>query len=140
MPGTINALDCPRFPGNMTRLEQRPFFPRGSGEMPQIINTNILSLNAQRNLNTSQGALSTASQRLSSGLRVNNAKDDAAGMAIAENMNTQSRGMIVAMRNANNGISAGASGQYDEINHRALNAEFAQLRSEIERVIQARNS
>jgi len=74
--------------------------------MPQVINTNIASLNAQRNLNTSQGALSTALQRLSSGLRINSSKDDAAGLAIAEKMNAQSRGMVVAMRNANDGISA----------------------------------
>ncbi|MDR2093154.1 MAG: flagellin, partial [Azoarcus sp.] len=56
--------------------------------MPQIINTNISSLNAQRNLNTSQGSLSTALQRLSSGLRVNSSKDDAAGLAVAEKMNS----------------------------------------------------
>jgi flagellin len=131
--------------------------------MPQIINTNIPSLNAQRNLNTSQSALNTALQRLSSGLRVNNAKDDAAGMAIAENMSSQARGMIVAMRNANDGISAGqtaeaglsaigghlqrmrelavqsASGQYDDVNRSALDAEFQQLRSEISRAIEATN-
>ncbi|MCL2162599.1 MAG: flagellin FliC, partial [Betaproteobacteria bacterium] len=71
--------------------------------MPQIINTNIPSLNAQRNLNTSQGSLNTALQRLSSGLRVNSSKDDAAGLAVAEKMNAQSRGMVVAMRNANDG-------------------------------------
>jgi flagellin len=138
-------------------------FFRGSYEMPQIINTNIPSLNAQRNLNTSQGELATALQRLSSGLRVNNAKDDAAGMAIAENMSAQSKGMIVAMRNANDGISAGqtaeagltaigghlqrmrelavqaASGQYDSVNRGALNAEFTQLQSEIARAIDATN-
>jgi flagellin len=73
--------------------------------MPQTINTNLVSLNAQRNLNTSQSSLSTSMQRLSSGLRVNSAKDDAAGMAIAERMNTQVRGMNVAIRNANDGIS-----------------------------------
>jgi len=73
--------------------------------MPQTINTNIQSLNAQRNLNTSQTSLSTSMQRLSSGLRVNSAKDDAAGLAIAERMNTQVRGMNVAIRNANDGIS-----------------------------------
>ncbi len=69
------------------------------------INTNMISLNAQRNLNTSQSALSQSIQRLSSGLRVNSAKDDAAGLAIAERMNTQVRGMNVAIRNANDGIS-----------------------------------
>lgn len=69
------------------------------------INTNIQSLNAQRNLASSANALSTAMSRLSSGLRVNSAKDDAAGLAIAERMNTQSRGMNVAIRNSNDAIS-----------------------------------
>ena len=73
--------------------------------MAQSINTNMPSLNAQRNLNTSQTSLATSMQRLSSGLRVNSAKDDAAGLAIAERMNTQIRGMNVAVRNANDGIS-----------------------------------
>jgi flagellin len=73
--------------------------------MPQTINTNLVSLNAQRNLTGSQGALATSMQRLSSGLRVNSAKDDAAGLAIAERMNAQIRGMNVAARNANDGIS-----------------------------------
>ncbi len=73
--------------------------------MPQIINTNLVSLNAQRNLNQSQSSLAVAMQRLSSGLRVNSAKDDAAGLAIAERMNAQIRGMNVAIRNANDGIS-----------------------------------
>jgi flagellin len=73
--------------------------------MPQTINTNIASLNAQRNLNTSQTSLATSMQRLSSGLRVNSAKDDAAGMAIAERMNSQVRGMNVAIRNSNDAIS-----------------------------------
>jgi flagellin len=73
--------------------------------MPQTINTNIASLNAQRNLNTSQSSLATSMQRLSSGLRVNSAKDDAAGLAIAERMSTQVRGMNVAIRNANDAIS-----------------------------------
>src|SRR5215470_19193998 len=73
--------------------------------MPLTINTNLASLDAQRNLNTSQGSLATSMQRLSSGLRVNSAKDDAAGLAIAERMNTQVRGMNVAIRNANDGIS-----------------------------------
>ena len=79
--------------------------------MPQTINTNLVSLNAQRNLSTSQSQLSTAMQRLSSGLRVNSAKDDAAGLAIAERMNTQARGMNVAMRNANDGISMAQVGE-----------------------------
>ena len=73
--------------------------------MPQTINTNLVSLNAQRNLGASQSALATSMQRLSSGLRVNSAKDDAAGLAIAERMNAQLRGMNVASRNANDGIS-----------------------------------
>jgi len=73
--------------------------------VPQTINTNLVSLNAQRNLNASQSSLATSMQRLSSGLRVNSAKDDAAGLAIAERMNTQVRGMAVAARNANDAIS-----------------------------------
>jgi flagellin len=73
--------------------------------LAQTINTNLISLNAQRNLSSSQGALSTSMQRLSSGLRVNSAKDDSAGLSIADRMNTQVRGMQTAMRNANDGIS-----------------------------------
>jgi flagellin len=73
--------------------------------MAQIINTNILSLNAQRNLNSSQGALATSLERLSSGLRINSAKDDAAGLAISERFSTQIRGLNQAIRNANDGIS-----------------------------------
>ena len=129
--------------------------------MASIINTNIPSLNAQRNLTTSQGSLNSALQRLSSGLRINSAKDDAAGLAIAEKMNAQSRGMTVAMRNANDGISAAqtaeagisvvsghlqrmrelavqaASGQYDTVNRAALDKEFQQLKSEITRALDA---
>ena len=131
--------------------------------MPQIINTNIASLNAQRNLNTSQGSLSNALQRLSSGLRINSSKDDAAGLAVAEKMNSQARGMTVAIRNGNDGLSlaqtaeAGmnvigehlqrmrelavqaASGQYDSDNRSALNTEYQQLKLEIDRVISATN-
>ena len=73
--------------------------------MAQVINTNIASLNAQRNLNASQSSLATSIQRLSSGLRVNSAKDDAAGLAIASRMDGQTRGMNIAVRNANDGIS-----------------------------------
>ena len=73
--------------------------------MPQTINTNLPSLNAQRNLTSSQTSLQISMQRLSSGLRVNSAKDDAAGLAIAERMNAQVRGMNVAVRNANDAIS-----------------------------------
>lgn len=69
------------------------------------INTNVISMNAQRNLGTTQSALALSIQRLSSGLRVNSAKDDAAGLAIAERMNAQVRGMNVAIRNSNDGIS-----------------------------------
>jgi flagellin len=77
----------------------------GDNIMALIINTNLGSLNGQRNLNSSATALSTAMTRLSSGVRVNNAKDDAAGLAIADRMNSQVRGMTVAVRNANDGIS-----------------------------------
>jgi len=73
--------------------------------MAQVINTNIMSMNAQRNLTTNQSGLSTALQRLSSGLRVNTAKDDAAGLAVATRMDSMMRGMTVAMRNASDGIS-----------------------------------
>ena len=73
--------------------------------MPQVINTNVLSLNAQRNLNTSGSQLATSLQRLSSGLRINSAKDDAAGLAISERFTAQIRGLNQAARNANDGIS-----------------------------------
>ncbi len=73
--------------------------------MPSIINTNIASLNAQRNLSTSQSGLTTALQRLSSGLRINSAKDDAAGLAISQRMTSQINGLDQAARNANDGIS-----------------------------------
>ncbi|WP_424195638.1 flagellin [Ampullimonas aquatilis] len=73
--------------------------------MALTVNTNLASLNAQRNLMSSQSALSTSYQRLSSGLRVNSAKDDAAGLAIADRMNTQVKGMNVAIRNANDAVS-----------------------------------
>jgi flagellin len=73
--------------------------------MALSINTNAVSLNAQRNLSMSQSSLSTSMQRLSSGLRVNSAKDDAAGLAIADRMNAQVRGNTVAIRNANDAIS-----------------------------------
>ncbi len=73
--------------------------------MPQFINTNVASLNTQRALNMSQSALQTSLQRLSSGLRINSAKDDAAGLAISERMTTQIRGLNQAIRNANDGVS-----------------------------------
>jgi flagellin len=127
--------------------------------MPQTINTNIASLNAQRNLNSSQSSLATAMQRLSSGMRVNSAKDDAAGLAIAERMNAQVRGMNVAIRNANDGISLaqtaeGALSKVGDALQRmrelaiqarnatnsssdkdSLNKEFMELQSEIGRVL-----
>lgn len=83
-----------------------------------VINTNLMSLNAQRNLSATQSALATSVQRLSTGLRVNSAKDDAAGLAIAERMNTQVRGMNVAVRNANDAISLAqtAEGALSKIN------------------------
>jgi len=127
--------------------------------MPQTINTNLVSLNAQRNLSLSQSSLATSMQRLSSGLRVNSAKDDAAGLAIAERMNSQVRGMTVAMRNANDAISLsqtaeGALGRVGDIFQRmrelavqsangtnstddrtSLNAEFVQLAQEATRTL-----
>ncbi len=126
--------------------------------MAAVINTNIASLNAQRNLSTSQSQLATSLQRLSSGLRINSAKDDAAGLAISERFTTQIRGMNVAARNANDGISLAqtAEGAMTEIGNNlqrirelavqsrnatnsssdraALNAEAQQLKSEIDRV------
>ena len=127
--------------------------------MPQTINTNLASLNAQRNLASSQSSLTTSMQRLSSGLRVNSAKDDAAGLAIAERMNSQVRGMNVAIRNANDGISLaqtaeGALGKVSDALQRmrelsiqarnatndaddrvSLDKEFGQLALEVRRVL-----
>ena len=127
--------------------------------MPQTINTNLVSLNAQRNLSTSSTSLTTSMQRLSSGLRVNSAKDDAAGLAIAERMTTQVRGMNVAMRNANDAISLsqtaeGALGKVGDLFQRmrelavqsangtntaadrtSLNQEFVQLAQEATRTL-----
>ncbi|MCK4742507.1 MAG: flagellinolysin [Sulfuriflexus sp.] len=87
--------------------------------MPQIVNTNIASLNAQRNLNRSQSNLGVSLQRLSSGLRINSAKDDAAGLAISERLTTQIRGLNQAARNANDAISLSqtAEGSLEEINN-----------------------
>ena len=81
--------------------------------MAAFINTNTASLNAQRNLNSSQGALATSLQRLSSGLRINSAKDDAAGLAISERMTSQIRGNDQAARNANDGISMAQTAEGD---------------------------
>ena len=126
--------------------------------MAQVINTNTMSLNAQRNLSTSGASLATTIQRLSSGLRINSAKDDAAGLAISERFSTQIRGLDVAVRNANDGISLAqvAEGSLTEIGNNlqrirelavqssnatnsssdraALNAEVKQLTAEIDRV------
>ncbi|HET8848507.1 MAG TPA: flagellin [Marinobacter sp.] len=85
--------------------------------MPQVINTNIASLNAQRNLNASQGDANVALQRLSSGLRINSAKDDAAGLAISTRFESQITGLNMAQRNANDGISLAqtAEGALDQV-------------------------
>ena len=126
--------------------------------MPQIINTNIASLNAQRNLNASQQDANTTLQRLSSGLRINSAKDDAAGLAIAERFTSQVRGLNQAVRNSNDGVSLaqvaeGALGESGNIvqrmrelavqaanatnsasDRKALQAEVNQLKQELERI------
>jgi flagellin len=126
--------------------------------MAAIINTNVVSLNAQRNLNSSQNALATSLQRLSSGMRINSAKDDAAGLAISERMSSQIRGLNQAARNANDGISMSqtAEGALGEIGNNlqrirelavqsrnasnsvsdrtALNNEVQQVKAEIDRV------
>ncbi len=126
--------------------------------MAQVITTNMASLNAQRNLTTNQSSLATALQRLSSGLRINSAKDDAAGLAIADRMTTQIRGLNQAARNANDGISLAqtAEGALNEVGNNlqrlrelavqsanatnsasdrvSLQAEASQLIAEIDRV------
>lgn len=126
--------------------------------MAQIINTNVPSLNAQRNLAKSQSSLATSLQRLSSGLRINSAKDDAAGLSIAQKFTSQIRGLQVAVRNANDGISVAqvAEGALDETTNalqrmrelaiqsangtngtterNALQSEFKQLQAEISRI------
>ncbi len=127
--------------------------------MTAVINTNVASLNAQRNLNTSQSSLATSIQRLSSGLRVNSAKDDAAGLAISERMNAQIKGMNVAQRNASDAISLSQTAEgalasvgdalqrmrelavqsvnaTNGVTDRAnLDAEFQQLNKEVTRVL-----
>lgn len=125
-----------------------------------VINTNISSINTQRQLTSSNRALSTTMERLSSGLRVNSAKDDAAGLAIANRMNSQIRGMTVATRNANDGVSmaqtaeaamgvmtetmqrmrdlavqASNSGAVTSEDKEKLQTEFQQLNDELQRVI-----
>ena len=131
--------------------------------MAQVINTNVMSLNAQRNLNTSSASLSTSIQRLSSGLRINSAKDDAAGLAISERFTTQIRGLDVATRNANDGISLAqtaegamveisnnlqrvrelavqsANATNSESDRKALQSEVDQLVGEIDRVARQTN-
>ncbi len=126
--------------------------------MASFINTNMVSLNTQNNLSKSQGALATSIQRLSSGMRVNGAKDDAAGYAIANGMQSTIKGQTVAMRNANDAISFSqtAEGALTKVNDNlqrmrelavqsanatnsnddraSLNTEFAQLQKEITRV------
>lgn len=126
--------------------------------MSQVINSNIASLTAQRNLNSSQSSLNSSLERLSSGLRINSAKDDAAGLAISERMTSQIRGLNQAVRNANDGISLSqtAEGALGEIgtnlqrirelavqsanasnsasDRASLQAEAAQLSAEITRV------
>jgi flagellin len=102
--------------------------------MPAVINTNIATLNAQRNTAMSQSSLLTSVQRLSSGLRVNSAKDDAAGLAIAERMNSQARGMMVAIRNANDGISLAQTAEG------ALSKAGDALQRMRELAVQARNA
>lgn len=127
--------------------------------MGNSVNTNVVALNAQRNLSASQSSLSQSMQRLSSGLRVNSARDDAAGLAIAERMNAQIKGMNVAVRNANDGISLsqtaeGALGKIGDNLQRMrelavqsrnatnsdgdranLQKEFKQLQAEIDRTV-----
>jgi flagellin len=128
--------------------------------MAMTINTNVMSLNAQRNLSGTNSAIATSMQRLSSGLRVNSAKDDAAGMAIAERMNAQVRGSNVATRNANDAISLfqtaegamskiqdnlqrirelavqSANGALSTADRTTLQTEVDQLTQEISRVVQ----
>ncbi len=129
--------------------------------MPAVINTNLASLNTQRNLTTSQASLATSLQRLSSGLRVNSAKDDAAGLAIAERMNAQVKGLNVAIRNANDAISLSqtaegalgkvgenlqrmrelavqaANGTNSSADRTTLNQEYTALAGEVTRVLES---
>ncbi|BDT70466.1 A-type flagellin [Comamonadaceae bacterium OS-1] len=126
--------------------------------MTTTINTNVNSLNAQRNLMASGGSLATSMQRLSSGLRVNSAKDDAAGLAIAERFQSQIKGLSVGSRNANDGISLaqtaeGALGKVGDMlqrmrelavqssnatnsaaDRKALQSEVSQLTDEVDRI------
>ncbi len=127
--------------------------------MPQIINTNMMSLNSQRALNGSQLSMQTSVERLSSGLRINRAKDDAAGLAISERITSQIRGLNQAMRNANDGISMlqttegamneitnalqrmrelavqAANGTVSQTDKASLNDEYSALAAEIGRIV-----
>lgn len=131
--------------------------------MPQIVNTNIASLNAQRNLNKSQNEQSVALQRLSSGLRINGAKDDAAGLSISNRIDAQVRGLDVANRNAGDGVSLAqtaegalnsitgslqrmrelalqsANGSNSSIERASIQEEVEQLKSEISSISEKTN-
>ncbi|MTW20644.1 flagellin [Allochromatium palmeri] len=131
--------------------------------MAMVINTNVMSLNAQRNLTKSQGALGQSMERLSSGMRINSAKDDAAGSAIASRLTSQIRGFDQSVRNANDGISLvqtaegalsessnilqrmrelsvqSANGTYTSGNRTTLNAETQQLIKELDRISESTN-
>jgi flagellin len=126
--------------------------------MSQVINTNVMSLNAQRNLATSSDEMSTSLQRLSSGMRINGAKDDAAGLAISQRFTAQIRGLSTAIRNAGDAVSLtqtaegalgsvtsnlqrmrelavqASNGTNSQVDRDALNAEYSQLRSEVQRI------
>ena len=127
--------------------------------MSNVVATNVMALNAQRNLNNNTMGLSTAMERLSSGLRVNSAKDDAAGLAVAERMNAQARGMNVAIRNASDAVSMvrtadgglqqvtdtlqrmrelavqAANGTYEDADRELLDKEYQELADELDRII-----
>jgi flagellin len=131
--------------------------------MPSVINTNLASLNTQRNLSASQSSLSTSIQRLSTGMRINSAKDDAAGLAISRRMDSQVRGLTTAARNANDGVSLAqtaegslgnigdmvqrmrelavqsSNGTNSSTDRAALQTEVGQLKQEIDRVAQTTN-
>ncbi|MFC5547993.1 flagellin [Massilia aerilata] len=131
--------------------------------MSNVINTNISSLNAQHNLSKSQSALTTSMQRLSTGLRINSAKDDAAGMAIASRMTSQINGLDVATRNANDGISLtqtaegglssasdilqrmrdlavqSSNGSNSDEDRASIQTEVGQLKDEIDRISKSTN-
>jgi flagellin len=126
--------------------------------MSLVLNTNLASINAQRSMNSTQSATKTAMERLSSGLRINSAKDDAAGLAIGSKMESQVRGMSAAIRNANDGVSMlqtadgglqtisdiyqrmrelstqASTGTYDTSDYDQLDTEYQQLSSEVTRI------